>query len=71
MYKWIIAILQWINIARTDLSAINFAALKQRGIKGVILDKDNTITAPYQYHVHPDCQVRASLRHSVNWRVIS
>jgi phosphatidylglycerophosphatase GEP4 len=39
-----------------NLSAINFAALKQRGIKGVILDKDNTITAPYQYHVHPDCQ---------------
>jgi hypothetical protein len=36
-----------------DLSAINWDILKQQhGIKAVCLDKDNTITAPYQLHAH-------------------
>lgn len=47
------------SLSVQDISAINISALKKRGIKGIVLDKDNTITAPYSLDVHP--QIQASL----------
>jgi phosphatidylglycerophosphatase GEP4 len=35
------------------LSDVSAEALHRRGVRGVILDKDNTITAPYVDEVHP------------------
>mgnify|MGYP006096656233 CR=1 FL=1 len=46
-------------ISVQDLSHINISSLVDRGIKGVIFDKDNTITAPYALEAHP--QVKKAL----------
>ena len=46
-------------ISLQDLSHINITSLVNHGIKGIILDKDNTITAPYALEVHP--QVKRAL----------
>jgi phosphatidylglycerophosphatase GEP4 len=36
------------HVKVTDLGDIRYSKLKERGIKAVIFDKDNTLTAPYQ-----------------------
>lgn len=36
-----------------DIRSINWAALKARGCRGVVFDKDNTLTAPYAPSVFP------------------
>ncbi|KAI9098810.1 mitochondrial PGP phosphatase [Phlyctochytrium arcticum] len=35
-----------------DVSHINFYALRNAGIRALVFDKDNTLTAPYVDHVH-------------------
>jgi len=42
-----------------DIRAINFELLKRTGIKAIIFDKDNTITAPYVDHIFPTIAVCA------------
>ena len=37
-----------------NISHVDAAALRARGIRAVVLDKDNTVTAPYADEVHPD-----------------
>lgn len=37
----------------TDINSVDFAALKKAGIKGVVFDKDNCLTSPYESTVHP------------------
>jgi len=39
-----------------DIRHIRFRNLKQAGFKGVIFDKDNTITAPFDDHLHPSVE---------------
>ncbi|KAI8909450.1 mitochondrial PGP phosphatase-domain-containing protein [Powellomyces hirtus] len=39
-----------------DIRSINFPALKAAGIKVMVFDKDNTVTAPYVDTVHPPFQ---------------
>lgn len=41
------------HVAVPDISWIDWQALKKSGFQGVILDKDNTITAPYVQTVWP------------------
>jgi phosphatidylglycerophosphatase GEP4 len=36
-----------------DISKINPAKLKECGFKGVVFDKDNTLTAPYELEIYP------------------
>ncbi len=36
-----------------DINSIDPIKLKKAGIKGLIFDKDNTLTAPYKYEIHP------------------
>lgn len=40
-----------------DIRSINWAALKARGCRGVVFDKDNTLTAPYAPSVFPTLAV--------------
>jgi predicted HAD superfamily phosphohydrolase YqeG len=40
-----------------DIRSINWAALKARGCRGVVFDKDNTLTAPYAPSVFPSLAV--------------
>ena len=44
------------SLSIRDLSNINVPHLKRLGIKGLVLDKDNTITAPYALHIHPQVE---------------
>ena len=44
-----IAACRW---GKASISDVDFAALKAAGARGVILDKDNTITAPYADAAH-------------------
>eukprot|EP00047_Mylnosiga_fluctuans_P000739 m.201073 g.201073 ORF g.201073 m.201073 type:complete len:202 (-) comp10103_c0_seq11:299-904(-) len=39
------------HIAVQDIRQLDFPALHARGIRAVIFDKDNTLTAPYRDHV--------------------
>eukprot|EP00669_Euglena_mutabilis_P001087 TRINITY_DN11371_c0_g1_i1.p3 TRINITY_DN11371_c0_g1~~TRINITY_DN11371_c0_g1_i1.p3 ORF type:complete len:240 (-),score=75.39 TRINITY_DN11371_c0_g1_i1:36-755(-) len=41
------------HLAVPHLGRLDFRALHRSGIRGVVLDKDNTLTAPYQDVVHP------------------
>ena len=41
------------HIYTENISKVNFRNLKESGIKGVIFDKDNTLTAPYIDEIHP------------------
>ena len=41
------------SLAVQDLSHVDISSLSKRGIKGIVLDKDNTITAPYSLSIHP------------------
>jgi hypothetical protein len=43
----------------SDVSHVNFAALKSRGFKGIVFDKDNTLTAPYALEYHSSVRVAA------------
>jgi len=45
------------HIYTENISKVNFRNLKESGIKGVIFDKDNTLTAPYIDEIHPHAQV--------------
>ncbi|MBW2977897.1 YqeG family HAD IIIA-type phosphatase [Candidatus Woesearchaeota archaeon] len=36
-----------------DISKIYFAKLKHYGFKGLVFDKDNTLTAPYKLEIYP------------------
>jgi len=40
------------DVCVDNISSIDIAALHRRGIRAVVLDKDNTITAPYSDQVH-------------------
>ena len=46
------------HVSLQNVSQLNYTALKERcGIRAVIFDKDNTLTAPYGMEIHPDaCQ---------------
>ena len=40
------------------ISDVNYTAMKEKcGIKAVVFDKDNTLTAPYATEVHPNAEV--------------
>ena len=41
------------SLSIQDINHLNLTDLHKIGIKGVILDKDNTITAPYSLQIHP------------------
>ncbi|TPX63682.1 phosphatidylglycerophosphatase [Spizellomyces sp. 'palustris'] len=41
------------HLSVPDIRYINFKALQAAGIRAVVFDKDNTITAPYVEQVHP------------------
>eukprot|EP00611_Tribonema_gayanum_P016118 TRINITY_DN28118_c0_g1_i1.p1 TRINITY_DN28118_c0_g1~~TRINITY_DN28118_c0_g1_i1.p1 ORF type:complete len:268 (-),score=62.90 TRINITY_DN28118_c0_g1_i1:10-813(-) len=41
------------HLALTNIAQLDFAALKAMGIRGIIFDKDNTLTAPYVEELHP------------------
>lgn len=47
-----------------NLAKIDWEALKRRGIKAVLLDKDNTVTRPYKLEVEP--AVEAALQRCVD-----
>lgn len=43
------------HVAVETISQVNFTALKEHcGIRAVVFDKDNTLTAPYKNDVHPN-----------------
>jgi phosphatidylglycerophosphatase GEP4 len=43
------------HVSLENVSQLNYSALKERcGIRAVIFDKDNTLTAPYGMSIHPD-----------------
>ena len=43
------------HVALQNVSQLNYTALKdQCGIKAIVFDKDNTLTAPYGLLIHPD-----------------
>jgi phosphatidylglycerophosphatase GEP4 len=44
------------HVSIPTISDVNFDALKECGITGVIFDKDNTLTAPYASCIHPAAQ---------------
>uniref|UniRef100_A0A7R9X168 Phosphatidylglycerophosphatase n=2 Tax=Craspedostauros australis TaxID=1486917 RepID=A0A7R9X168_9STRA len=51
------------HVAVSNISELNYTALKERcGIKAVIFDKDNTLTAPYGMSLHEDA--RSGLSHA-------
>mmetsp|Transcript_25460 Transcript_25460/g.36492 ORF Transcript_25460/g.36492 Transcript_25460/m.36492 type:complete len:245 (+) Transcript_25460:39-773(+) len=37
-----------------NVSEVNYTALKENGIRVVVFDKDNTLTAPYELVIHPN-----------------
>jgi phosphatidylglycerophosphatase GEP4 len=41
------------HLEASDTSSIDWASLKHLGFQGVVLDKDNTLTAPYQNSLWP------------------
>ena len=41
------------HVAVQDLRYIDWSELRRRGFKGVVFDKDNTITAPYSLATWP------------------
>jgi phosphatidylglycerophosphatase GEP4 len=42
------------HVSVDNISQVNYAALKeQAGIRAIIFDKDNTLTAPYAMEIHP------------------
>ena len=41
------------HVCVPDIGHLDFAALRRAGVKGVVFDKDNTLTAPYVDAVHP------------------
>lgn len=52
------------HVAVDTVSQVNYDALKEKcGIKCVIFDKDNTLTAPYENEVHRDA--KAGLEYAV------
>jgi phosphatidylglycerophosphatase GEP4 len=43
------------HVSVTNVSQLNYSALKEHcGIRAVVFDKDNTLTAPYGMVIHPD-----------------
>ena len=44
------------HIAVPHIGSLDFAALRAAGLKGIVFDKDNTLTAPYVDTVHPAVQ---------------
>ena len=40
------------HLSAPDVSALDFATLKRIGVRAVVFDKDNTLTAPYALNVH-------------------
>lgn len=41
------------DVAVPDIRYVDWAELKRKGFKGVVFDKDNTITAPYSLILWP------------------
>jgi len=41
------------HLSVTDITEVNWDRLKQAGFKGVVFDKDNTLTRPFQLQVEP------------------
>eukprot|EP00026_Physarum_polycephalum_P015134 Phypoly_transcript_15756.p1 GENE.Phypoly_transcript_15756~~Phypoly_transcript_15756.p1 ORF type:complete len:217 (+),score=26.30 Phypoly_transcript_15756:80-730(+) len=44
------------HFSTRDISYISFTNLKKAGIKGIVFDKDNTLTAPYAPQIYPTLQ---------------
>lgn len=54
------------HVALSNVSQLNYTALKEHcGIRAVIFDKDNTLTAPYGMDIHPDASQGLELAKSV------
>jgi phosphatidylglycerophosphatase GEP4 len=54
------------HVALDNVSQLNYSALKEHcGIRAVIFDKDNTLTAPYGMEIHPDASQGFELAKSV------
>lgn len=49
------------HLEAPDMSSIDWTSLKRLGFQGVVLDKDNTLTAPYSNALWPP--LAASLHH--------
>ena len=46
------------HVSLANVSQLNYSALKEKcGIKAIIFDKDNTLTAPYGMCIHPDASL--------------
>ncbi|KAJ1826046.1 hypothetical protein LPJ56_002383 [Coemansia sp. RSA 2599] len=45
------------HMAVPDIRSIPFDQLRQNGIKYMVFDKDNCLTAPYIDHIHPEFEV--------------
>ena len=43
------------DISCANVGALDFAGMKRAGIRALVLDKDNTLTAPYAMEVHSEC----------------
>jgi hypothetical protein len=41
-----------------DITEIPFHRLKELGFEGVVFDKDNTLTVPHKFDIHPPLQVQ-------------
>ena len=44
-----------------DIRALEFARLRDAGIKGIVFDKDNCLTLPYEDALHAPLSVRRAL----------
>ena len=54
------------HVALSNVSQLNYTALKEHcGVRAVIFDKDNTLTAPYGMEIHPDASRGLELAKSV------
>ncbi|KAJ3696072.1 hypothetical protein LUZ60_001449 [Juncus effusus] len=42
------------HLSVRDISSVDWAALRRAGFRGVVLDKDNTLTAPYSLSLWPN-----------------
>lgn len=54
------------HVSLANVSQLHYSALKERcGIRAIIFDKDNTLTAPYGMTIHPDASRGLELAKSV------
>ncbi|KAJ2356913.1 hypothetical protein IWW50_001646 [Coemansia erecta] len=42
------------DIAVSDIRSLSWTKLRSRGVRYLVFDKDNCLTAPYANHIHPE-----------------